>query len=128
MKVMIDIPDNVYTALKRVRDITKNLDRKTGDEVSAILMNAVMDGTSLPDDCGVLIDGERLRKQLETHAEFMKAVYFDSENQQEELHNRYDELSLCIDIVSKMIAEREIAISNDLADMGEPNDNTKRDS
>jgi hypothetical protein len=118
MKVMIDIPDNVYIALKRVRDITKNLDRKTGDELFTILMNAVMDSTPLPDDCGILIDGERLRKRLETHAEFMKAVYFDSENQQEELHNRYDELSLCIDVVSKMIAEREIAISNDLEDIG----------
>jgi hypothetical protein len=118
MKVMIDIPDNVYIALKRVRDITKNLDRKTGDELFTILMNAVMDSTPLPDDCGTLIDGERLRKRLETHAEFMKAVYFDSENQQEELHNRYDELSLCIDVVSKMIAEREITIPNDLEDIG----------
>lgn len=53
MQIVIDIPDKVYGLIKYFESALDN-DYKTGDDVGAILIKAVLNGTSLPEGAEIL--------------------------------------------------------------------------
>ena len=59
MKLIIDIPDNIYDAIKEAQSIISG--QRSGKTLLQILVNSVENGTPLPKGHGRLIDADRLR-------------------------------------------------------------------
>ncbi len=61
MKVIIDIPDNIYDAIKKAQTIISG--QRSGKTLLQILVNSVENGTPLPKGHGRLIDADAVLEE-----------------------------------------------------------------
>lgn len=72
MKLMIDIPDNIYDAIKEAQTIISG--QRSGKTLLQILVNSVENGTPLPKEHGRLIDADVLVDGMEDDYELCELV------------------------------------------------------
>lgn len=65
MKIVIELDEKVYGLLKYFEKSLGLDDKKDGEDVKTALMRAVIHGTPLPKGHGRLIDGSKLKVELE---------------------------------------------------------------